>query len=232
MGWSMQGFTSLTIPSGATTGKRIVIADPVTGNAFEVYNAANQLVAWIDGFGIYHEFSSSPTSQEIQYKNDGMHMVGDTLGDTATVVFVPATSVSGQPQLQAVVTNGNGTSIYTLQIATAGEDGTGTATMIGTERGVTGSLIQSSQGVSTNNLTCRGNFSCVTNASGIGTFNHNAGFVPTGGIITANAAVAAGATQFSIQPASFTSTAVTIAVKTPAGAVYTGTATFYAEFWG
>jgi len=231
VGWSMQGFTSLTIPSGATTGKRIVIADPVTGNALEVYNAANQLVAWIDGFGIYHEFSSSPTSQEVQYKNDGMHLTGDTLGDTGTVVYVPATSVSGQPQLQAVVTNGNGSSVYTLQIVVQGEDGTGTATLIGDERGVPGSVLQSDQ-VSTNNLTHRANYSVTTNASGIGTFAHNAGFTPKGAVATATAAVAAGATQFSFQPASWTSTQGTVAVKTPAGAVYVGTATFDAELWG
>lgn len=187
MGWSMQGFTSLTIPSGATSGARVIIVNPVTGDVMDVYNALNQLIANIDSEGQYtvYQFDtfSHAAIQHTQFGQEGIIYFSDV--DNSDAIMEWTSSAAGQPGTQAVwtiqVANNNpgiNFEVYTLQVFAGSDDATKKPTMTGTERGITGSVMQSDQ-VSTNNLVHYAAISGTTNGSGFLTFSHGASFTPT-----------------------------------------------------
>jgi hypothetical protein len=228
-GWTNQDITYLVIPTGATSGKRVVIANPDTGDAVDVYDTAGDLVATITADGVI--MSIFPGGND-SFLRDGVVTCEDVTGlQSATFQIIDAPNNSTGTGGQIYVNNPGPFSAGILTVFSDSEDGTQKNTVEAFERHVLGSVVVSDNR-SVNNLFHAGAYSCATNASGIGTFSHGCGFTPTGGVMVAYAAVAAGATQFSIQNGSWTSSQVTIAVKTPAGAAYNGTATFYAIFWG
>jgi len=189
MGWSMQGFTSLTIPSGATTGARVVIVNPVTGDVMDVYNALNQLIANIDSDGQYtvYQFDtfSHAAIQHTQFGQEGIIYFSDV--DNSDAIMEWTSSAAGAPSTQAVWTiqvanNDPGThfEVYTLQVFAGSDDASKGPTMVGTERQVTGSVVQSDQ-VSTSNLEHMVAISDTTDASGFLVFNHGASFKDAAG---------------------------------------------------
>lgn len=229
------GSFRVSIEVGSDPGQHFIVNNSATGDIIDVYDASNNLVMKIDNTGAMTVLSYTGTTldQHTEFGQQGLIFSDDH--DASMGIFEFSGS-AGSLSLPAFVTlqvdnNAAPSHIYTLQAFAGSDDGSFKPTLLGSERGVTGSMVQS-DGTSTNNLFHMGSYSVTTNVSGIGTFAHGCGFTPTGGVATANAVTAAGATQFSFQTGAWTNTNATVAVKTPTGAIYTGTATFYAAFCG
>jgi len=176
-GWSNDAVTYLVVPTGATTGQRIVILNPVTGDAVDVYDSANELIMDINSNGVVQTYATGFSPQQTEQRGDGIYYIDNTLGSTAHVILRPTTNVSQQPAILLNVKNGNFTSDYTLAVLAASWNGTGTATLVGNERGVGGSMVQS-DGASSNNLMHCEAVTGTTDASGFFTFVHHASFTP------------------------------------------------------
>lgn len=227
-----------SIEVGPNPGAHFIVYNPATGDVLDVYDTANNLIAKIDNTGAFTVYDyggvpGGPLFDHTQFGQSGLIFSSDQ--DLSMAVFEFSGS-GGSVSLPAFVelqvdNNAAPSHIYTLQAYAGSDDGSFAPTLYGSERGINGSMLQSDRR-STDNLRHSDQYTCNTNASGIGTFSHGCSFTPKGATFTAFAAVAAGATQFSIQNGSWTSSQVTIAVKTPAGAAYNGAATFYADFWG
>lgn len=181
MGWSMQGFTSLTIPEGATSGARIVIGDQVNGFAIAVYNSSNQLIFSIDqgGSAISYNYTQFPapavmTTELIQGSLGSQ--VDNSNGESMNATITRVVNPTDQPEYTFLVACAGGTA-GVLSIRGGSKNGANNATLTGLERNVSGSLVQSDQ-VSTNNLLHFAAISGTTDGSGFLTFNHGAGFTP------------------------------------------------------
>lgn len=232
MGWSMQGFTSLTIPSGATTGKRVVIVDPVTGNAIEIYNASNVLVFSIDGDGIVT--SMDPATDFVvrmfQGAIDFDTQAGIAFPGTISETFSPRTDLNITSGFTAVGDQASSIDLF-------GSTGAGTKdeTVVGTQRGgVVGSFMQSDQ-TATDNLFHSAIYSvAVAGVAGQLTFNHNCGFTPTRGTFAPLTNMSQGNWADAFGTHGFTSTQARLTAFFQTGtAVGIGTTvTFYATFYG
>lgn len=203
--WTNDGVTTLTIPTGATSGQRVVIANPATGDAVDVYNSANQLIYSIDQFGVATAFNHALSWMPTAIAEGGIFALGDNQGNQGQLFMLP----SHAPALPASLTVLMGPAVGNtgfLQIFGASPDGTSQPTVEGNERNVSGSILQSDQ-VSTNNLVHTDTYTITTDAAATSTFNHGAGFTPRAGFLMGvNGVGATFAWQSAWFPNPFTST--------------------------
>lgn len=187
MGWTNSLLTSLTLPQGATSGARIILINPATGDVMDIYNSLGQLIANIDPSGQYivyqYDNITHAPIQHTQFGQEGLIYFSDV--DNSDAIMEWVSSAAGNPSTQAAwtlqVANNNPSAsngVYTLMVFAGSDDGSHQPTMTGSERAITGSVVQSDQ-VSTNNLIHCTNISGTTNASGFLTFNHGASFTPS-----------------------------------------------------
>lgn len=171
---------------GTAPGARFLV-NPGNGDVLDVYDANNLLIANIDSTGIYTVYQydniTHASIQHTEFGQQGLVYFSDVDASGALMEF--ASSAAGAPATQAVwtvqVANNNPGAhfeVYTLQVFAGSDDASKQPTMTGTERGHTGSIVQSDQ-VSTGNLIHPGAVSGTTDASGFLTFNHGAAFTPT-----------------------------------------------------
>lgn len=185
-GWSINGDGSAefnnvvsrgSIQSGTAPGARFLI-NPGNGDIVDVYDSANELIMKIDSNGILSEYVFSATSQHVFYEGDGLHYVSDLDASTAFERFFPSTTTNSHAQLRLSVTNNDGLSTYTLTLAAGSDLSPGASGLSGTERGVSGSVVQADTSGSLN-LVHAAAISGTTDGSGFLTFNHGASFTPT-----------------------------------------------------
>jgi hypothetical protein len=221
--WSNDSITTLVVPTGATSGKRVVIANQQNGDAVDTYDEDGDLV-----------FRITSDGSIVQVTDYGDFSVGDgTLqwhstspSGLAQVFFTPDASPSQGAEVTTVVNGTGGT--YSLMLAAASASGTQKATAIGTERGVTGSLMQSDR-VSTDSLVHVGRYSVTTNASANVTFSHGCSFTPDNSVISTVGQ--ASPNQYVVT--AYTSTQCTLHVTNAAGANLVSALTnFTAVFYG
>jgi hypothetical protein len=183
--WSNDSITTLVIPTGATTGARIVL-DGTTGT-ISVYNSAGTLVGtWggaagclqsfaILGSGVaelcqgFAQFFSSVTPSTRNARIQG--------GDTGATNFLGLDSGLhgvGQSSAQMALISG----------------APGNEFISGAQRNVSGSMVMTDDGgnIPSNNLVHKDAYTLATN--GLGQYNqaHNCTFIPKGAVITQQAA--------------------------------------------
>jgi hypothetical protein len=180
----MQGFTSLTIPTGATSGKRVVIGDPVTGNALEVYNSFNQLVLSVDSFGTLN--SIDPGGGFVLGLAESVMLLDTVAGEPAPGSINQTFSPVADMNISSGFTSFGGAASSLDLLGSTGV-GTNNETVTGTQRGgVTGSLLQSDQ-TGVNNLVHMGTYVGTTNPSGHLIIPHGCSFTPKGCVVVGNA---------------------------------------------
>lgn len=180
-GWSNDAIETLTVPTGAVSGQRVVIANQSNGDAVDVYDAGNNLIFSINHVGV--ATSHNPTTGIESSLQTGQIQLDDSPGTTnANLVLVPAADAAHQAALEIIASPPVGAS-YTLSLEGQSDDGSHGATLVGTERNVQGSMVQSDQH-STNNLIHAGSYSGTTDAAGHLIFNHGCAFTPTGAVAT------------------------------------------------
>lgn len=179
-GWTNDAVDSLTVPTGATSGERVIIANQANGDAIDIYDVANQLVFSIDKNGRLVSYSTVNTAEVV--------IVG------ASVFFEDsAQSPQLPPQIQGLLApdqvdlvlssgtprNAAGLTSATLQLISG--DTSSSPTIQASQRGVTGVVMQADA----NQLVHTGTYSgTVADAFGDVLIAHNAGFTPQSGQIT------------------------------------------------
>lgn len=192
MTWSNVGFTSLTIPTGATSGQRVVIANAVTGDAIDVYDINGNLIFQLGETGntIWSDFLSiAPFTHfydtEIIAGGNGLTVFSRTDLSQFLESFTTSNGVSTQASTALTTFNNSLSNVktYTLTMYAGSDDNSKGATATGQERNITGSLVQTDQ-ISTNNLTHTALYNLVTNASGQFNQAHGAAFTPKAAQVT------------------------------------------------
>lgn len=175
-GWTNDAITSLTIPTGATTGARVVIANPATGDAVDVYDSAGKLIAAITFNGAIESFSPS-VSNEIIIQGAVIQFQVNPLTSKADIDFAAPVFPSSTPDL---ILTSSSTSANFGQLIVSGQsdDLSVPPTVQALERTVEGSVVVSDQR-SVNNLFHADTISGTTDASGNVVFAHGAAFTPT-----------------------------------------------------
>jgi len=165
-----------SIESGTDPGQHVILNNPATGDAVDVYDAGNNLVTYINRLGVVA--AVDPSTGHLARMTQGQFQQSDGGSNDSALILLPAASTSQQTELDVLVSPPVGTT-YTLRLVGGSDDGSKSPTLIGNERGVSGSLVQSDQ-VSSGNLRHQGTVSgSNTDASGFLTFAHGAAFTPT-----------------------------------------------------
>jgi len=175
-----------SITSGNPAGNHIIINNTVSGNAVEVYNAANQLVYAIQGIGINagraisYVPGTAGTTQDGAYTLNGGYTISKTGASTTlytgsvSEVFTDGATKDSQMQLQSFDSNSGDSSFLILHSAYLG----GLPTVEGNERNISGSVVQSDQ-FATNNLFHAGFYSgVISGAGGAWAIPHGCTFTP------------------------------------------------------
>lgn len=164
------------LESGTDPGQHVIINNPVTGDPVDVYDTGNNLVTYINRFGVI--VAQDPSTGHLARMTQGQFQQNDGGTNDSALILLPASTTAQQTELDVLVSPHVGTT-YTLRLVGGSDDGTKFPTLIGNERGHSGSLVQSDQ-VSTGNLRHVGTVSgSNTDASGFLTFAHGAAFTPT-----------------------------------------------------
>lgn len=243
-GWSNDAIETLTIPTGATTGARIVIDG--TRGAILVYNSAGQLVAAIssvsgvaaDSTVYFPQIESIDpasgrtlilNSAEIDFAQAGASNVPGKIllfegtNDQAVVLRSGTTQTGGPDQaVLSLISAGLAGQLANAQLNQ--EVATGSA--------ISGCAVQNDD--SSGNGTApkflhMGSYSGTTNGVGLMTYNHGASFTPAGGIIAPTSGAAF--TQYDLH-SPFSPTTGTFGARNGTGALVANTAiTWFALHW-
>lgn len=259
-GWTNQGITTLVIPTGATTGERIVI-DGTTGAILD-YDSSGTLIA-----------SVSPIDQTISgvLVPHGFGSYDYIGGGTQTAVLNQAglsftdTNVSGaaHPKVVAFPQSDTGTSYPGLALASgttgawpsaadvilvAGDPVVSGQAAIVLIQGTTGSTSVAGQAMATDTDPTSGGAGArqpwrrhserytgtVSGAAGLVTVSHNCGFTPTVGQFSPLTNFTQGSWSDTFGTHGFTNNQAQLTAITAAGGFVPNgtTVTFYAEFGG
>ena len=183
-GWTNDAVDTLTVPTGATTGKRVVIANQANGDAIDVYDALNNLIYAITGQGAAE--SINPDGRRVTIFDGAVQLLGaNGYVDMFYVEPNPFTP-SSQPELFIEVFGPSNS--YSLLLFAESADGTKLPTMLGSERNIRGSIVQTDTGgfgPGFGNLVHTGFYTgTVVDAFGDVLIPHGAAFTPQVGNIT------------------------------------------------
>lgn len=233
-GWTNDAIDSLTVPTGATSGERVIIANQANGDAIDIYDTANQLVFSIDGNGRLVSYSTLGTSTAVIV--GGGLVFEDT---TQNPQIAPRASGSTDPTGTTLLLDG-GVPQNAVGGITPAFLSLNTNTSLGSpwisagQRDVQGAVLQtdSTQDPPINNIVHVQTYSIATDGTGAATFSHNCGFRDATGAASAPVAGflmgvnGVGAT-FPYQSAwfasPFTATTAHAAFKTETGAAIANT---------
>lgn len=179
-GWTNDAVDSLTVPTGATSGERVIIANQANGDAIDIYDVANQLVFSIDKNGRLVSYSTVNTAEVV--------IVGASVffEDTAQSPQLPpqVQGLLGPDQTQLILSAGtphNAAGLTTASLELISGDTAGSPWVQATQRGVSGAVLQndSTQDPPVSNLVHIASYSGTTDAGGHLVFAHNcSGFTP------------------------------------------------------
>jgi hypothetical protein len=187
-GWTNDAVDTLTVPTGATSGERVIIANQSNGDAIDIYDAANQLVFSIDKNGRLVSYSSVNTAEVV--------MVGGSLffEDSAQNPQIPPQELGLlAPDSTTLVLSGGipanaavGVQAASLQLNTG--DAQANAWIQASQRGVDGAMVQTGTGTNASQLTHSASYSGTTNAGGHLVITHGCGFTPAVMVVTGTTA--------------------------------------------
>jgi hypothetical protein len=165
---------------GSTGSQHAILANTATGDPIDVYNGAGQLVFSVNKFGVSE--SHNPSNGISAGLQTGQLEINDGAGNNDfTTILLPAATTAAQSAAELNMSPPVGTT-YTLQLVGGSDDGSKSPTLLGNERGVQGSMVQSDK-TSDGNLLHFGTYTISTDSGGTGVFNHGASFTPTRGIL-------------------------------------------------
>ena len=177
-GWTNDAVDTLTVPTGAVSGERVIIANQADGDAIDIYNTSNTLVFSIDGTGRLVARSSVSTAEVVI---NGANLLFEDLAETPLLpplingsLGPDQTSLrlfAGQPQHAGVGVNG-------CFIILATGDTSASEWINAEQRGVQGAVVQTDSSANAGQLVHADSYSGTTNAGGHLVFNHNAQFTP------------------------------------------------------
>lgn len=184
-GWTNDAVDTLTVPTGAVTGKRVVIANQANGDAIDVYDAGGNLVYAITGQGAAESINPAD-GRKVTIFDGAVQLLGaNGYVDMFYVEPNPFTP-SSQPELFIEVFGPSNS--YTLILEAESADGTKLPTMTGSERNIQGSIVQMDTagfGTGFGNLMHVGFYTgTVVDAFGNVVIPHGALFTPQVGQIT------------------------------------------------
>jgi hypothetical protein len=168
-----------SLQTGTAPGQRIILNNPLTGDAIDIYDASNNLIFYVNAFGIAS--SNNPTTGvSSQLQSGQLELIKGNTNSNA--ILLPAATTAQQGVLEIDMSPPVGTT-YLLRLVGGSDDGSKNPTLTGNERNVQGSIVQSDQ-VSTNNLIHSAAYSVTTNAGGHAIFNHGCQFTPKTAYVT------------------------------------------------
>jgi len=179
-----------SIEVGPLTGQHFIVNNSATGDPLDIYNSSNQLIFSINAFGVAE--SHNPSNGLSAGLQTGQLEINDGTGNNDfTTILLPAATTAQQSRTELNMSPPVGTT-YTLNLYGGSDDGTKKPTLVGNERNIQGSMVQSDQR-STANLIHVGSYhSTVVDAFGDVVIAHGAAFTPQFGILTAWDNTAAG----------------------------------------
>lgn len=183
-GWTNDAVDTLTVPTGATTGERVIIANQSNGDAIDIYNSANKLVFSIDSTGRLVAVSSISNAEAVinggtlffedsaQNPNFPQLVNGSTTPDNCTLNLF-----GGRPQHYAGVGQGAFVALSTGD--------TPASEWINTEqRGIQGAMVQTDISTNANQLVLAASFSGTTDVNGHILVTHNFSVTPSVVVVT------------------------------------------------
>lgn len=201
---------------GSTSSQHAILANTATGDPIDVYNGAGQLVFTVNKFGVAE--SHNPSNGISAGLQTGQLEINDGTGNNDfTALLLPAGSAAAQSAVELNMSPPIGTT-YTLEMFGGSDDGSKKPTLVGNERGIQGSMVQSDK-TQDGNLLHFGTYVITTDSGGAAVFNHGASFTPTRGwLVGVNGVAANFFYQYAWFPSPFTSTTAKAAFKTELGA--------------
>lgn len=163
-----------SLESGTDPGQHVILNNPATGDAFDVYNAANILVAYLNANGVF--VAIDPSNGHLARMTQGEFQLNDGGTNDTVIQMIPAGSTALQTELDVAVSPHVGAT-YTLKLLGGSDDGSKLPTLRGNEQGVSGTIVQSSH-FGLDSLICSGDVTGTTDAAGKLTVTHGAGFTP------------------------------------------------------
>lgn len=173
------GVFRASITSGTNPGQHFDI-NPGDGSIVDAYDANNHKVFVIDAVGntTWSAWVSGVHTADTEVNGGGIFFFSRTDTSEVDITFDTSTGASTQADLDFLVFNSASPTPnypYQLTLRAGSDDGSKRPTMVGLERGMVGSVVQSDQ-VSTNNVVHYFAASGTTNATGFVTLNHGASF--------------------------------------------------------
>lgn len=206
-----------TISAGNPAANHVVINNFAGGYAIEVYNASNQLVAFIDTIGQIKTQGVGPPTVSASLLGGSLTLTQNSdqgLFFNQGHTFTQGNAVIIQSTASGAALDGQ------LVVWSAGVGGGAQPpTVTATERTVTGSVVVSDN-LSTNNLVHMKEYVVTTSAAGVFTVTHGASFTPTGAVVTNSLSSGIAAPLFlDMLDDKYTSTTAQCKVWNAAGAV-------------
>lgn len=165
---------------GAAGSAHAILANTATGDPIDVYNAAGQLTFSVNVFGVAK--STNPATGISSSLQTGQLTLDDGAGgNDASLILLPAVDIHHQTAVWLSVDPPLGAN-YILEAIAGSDDGTLKPTLVGNERSVGGSMVQSDQR-SMNNLVRMGHFNGTTGPSGVLVVANAASFPIAGAVI-------------------------------------------------
>lgn len=166
-----------SLQSGTIPGQHVIFNNPATGDPLDVYDSGNNLVTYINSFGVI--VAQDPSTGYLARLTQGQFQLNDGHNNDGVIRMIPAASTSQQSELDVLMSPPIGPT-YVLRLIGGSDDGSKLQTLAGNERGLQGSLVQADN-VSSGNLRHTGTVNgSNTDGSGFLTFAHGAAFTPTG----------------------------------------------------
>lgn len=164
-----------SLTSGTNPGAHVVLNNPLTGDAVDVYDVSNNLVTYINALGVVGALD--PSTGYLARLTQGQFQQDDGHNTDTAIIMVPAASTAQQGEMHIIMSPPVGIT-YLLRLLGGSDDGSKKPTLIGNERNIQGSLVQTDS-TSTDNLIHPFSASGTTNTTGFVTLNHGAAFTPT-----------------------------------------------------
>lgn len=188
-GWIIRGDGTCEFNAGVFRGSvqigvpaTVILANPATGDAVDVYDGSGNLLYSIDGSGRARAYSAGFLNTYAEMRAAFFDLINSDAvpGNVSTgIVQLNPGSFTAAAQLILEALN---SSFNTYELILQSGSSTTGPTAVGSERNVSGSLVQCDQ-VATNNLVRfvpKTNF--TSNGAGVVSYTHGLSFTPTGSI--------------------------------------------------
>lgn len=176
-----------SLNSGNPSGQHLILNNGATGDAVDVYDSSDRLVASIDATGTLLTINQ-PAQDTLLMQGDAIAFYNQGSAPSSRAGITGTSSATGS---QVIIDSGRGTSsndsILWLLDSLLSPDGKSYVRSqqkaTHTQGPISGSVMQTDTDNSSNNCVHVATYSITTDASGNSTFNHGCRFTPAGGFL-------------------------------------------------